>query len=197
VPQLPLLEPGKPQLYPRPLRNIMPRRRTMGIVKPMNKIAADVKVAPAFPGLICQGSARPVPSICYHLINTPTPPIFIFKTLQIICIRGRPFSMCAYPWAHSLNRQASQAGKLPTVSPSATCWPASTIAWLATRPIEAPDLSCAACARPDRSQTADQFPVQRSILGLSRKGRPAGERVAHGPELCGVHGRIARCGDLL
>jgi hypothetical protein len=50
----------------------------------MNKIAARVEVASAFPRLICQGSDRSVPSTCYHLINTPTPPIFIFKTLQII-----------------------------------------------------------------------------------------------------------------
>jgi hypothetical protein len=50
----------------------------------MNKVAAGVEVASAFPRLICQGSARPVPSTRYHLINTPTPPFFIFKTLQII-----------------------------------------------------------------------------------------------------------------
>jgi hypothetical protein len=50
----------------------------------MNKIAAEVEVASAFPGPVCQGSARPAPSTRYHLINTPTPPIFIFKTLQII-----------------------------------------------------------------------------------------------------------------
>jgi hypothetical protein len=50
----------------------------------MNKIAARVEVASAFPGLIYQGSARPVPSTRYHLINTPTPPFFIFNTLQII-----------------------------------------------------------------------------------------------------------------
>ena len=55
----------------------------MRIVKPMKEIAAEVEVASAFPDQ-SQGSARSVPSICYHLINTPTPPIFIFKTLQII-----------------------------------------------------------------------------------------------------------------
>jgi hypothetical protein len=50
----------------------------------MDKIAAEVEVASVFPGLICQESARSVPSTRYHLINTPTPPFFIFKTLQII-----------------------------------------------------------------------------------------------------------------
>jgi hypothetical protein len=50
----------------------------------MNKIAAEVKGASAFPRLICLEYARSVPSTRYHLINTPTPPIFIFKTLQII-----------------------------------------------------------------------------------------------------------------
>jgi hypothetical protein len=84
VPQVPLLGPGNLQSFPCPLRNIMARRCTIRIVKPMNKIAAEVKVASAFPGLICHGSARFVPSTRYHLINTPTPPFFIFKTLQII-----------------------------------------------------------------------------------------------------------------
>jgi hypothetical protein len=55
----------------------------MRIVKPMNEIAAEVVVASAILDQ-SRGSARSVPSICYHLINTPTPPIFIFKTLQII-----------------------------------------------------------------------------------------------------------------
>jgi hypothetical protein len=55
----------------------------MRIVKPMKEVAAGMEVASAFPDQ-SQGSARSVPSICYHLINTPTPPIFIFKTLQII-----------------------------------------------------------------------------------------------------------------
>jgi hypothetical protein len=50
----------------------------------MNELATGVEVASLLPGLICQESARSVPSTCYHLINTPTPPIFIFKTLQII-----------------------------------------------------------------------------------------------------------------
>jgi hypothetical protein len=58
----------------------------MKIVKPMNKIDEELKVASRFPRLICQGSARSVPSTRYHLINTPTPPFFIFKTLQIISV---------------------------------------------------------------------------------------------------------------
>jgi hypothetical protein len=37
---------------PLPLHKITPRRRTMRIVKPINKIAAGVEVASAFPGSI-------------------------------------------------------------------------------------------------------------------------------------------------
>ena len=50
----------------------------------MKEIAAGVEVASAFSVPIFQGSAWSLPSTRYHLINTPTPPIFIFKTLQII-----------------------------------------------------------------------------------------------------------------
>jgi hypothetical protein len=42
------------------------------------------EVASAFPGSITQEPARFVPSPVYHLNNTPTPPISIFKSLQII-----------------------------------------------------------------------------------------------------------------
>jgi hypothetical protein len=63
------------------LRKILLLRRTMRIVKPMNELATGVEVASVFPRLICQGSARSVPTTRYHLINTPP---FIFKTLRII-----------------------------------------------------------------------------------------------------------------
>jgi hypothetical protein len=85
-PQVPLLGSGNLQPFPCPLRKIIPRRRTMRIKKLMKEVAAEVEVAFAFPRSICQGSARSVPSTRYHLINTPTPPIFIFKTLQIISV---------------------------------------------------------------------------------------------------------------
>jgi len=50
----------------------------------MNELATGVEVASVLPDLICQEPARPVPPTRYHLMNTPTPPFFIFKTLQII-----------------------------------------------------------------------------------------------------------------
>jgi hypothetical protein len=53
----------------------------------MKEIVAGVEVASAFPGSISQGPARSIPYPSYHLINPPTPPLFIFKTLQIISER--------------------------------------------------------------------------------------------------------------
>jgi hypothetical protein len=73
VPQIPILGSGKLQFFPCPLRSIKPRRRTMGIVKPMKEIVAGVDVASVFPGPISREPARSGPSPSDDLINTPSP----------------------------------------------------------------------------------------------------------------------------
>ena len=85
-PGVPIPRPGNRQSFSCPLRSITPRRRTMGIEKPRKEIAAGAEVASTFPGPISRESARSAPSPVYHLNNTPTPPLFIFKTLQIISV---------------------------------------------------------------------------------------------------------------
>jgi hypothetical protein len=52
MPRIQLLGLVKPPLFPCPLHKIIPRRRTMRIVKSMKEIATEVEIASAFPGSI-------------------------------------------------------------------------------------------------------------------------------------------------
>src|ERR1035438_8008840 len=71
--QIPIMEHGKLQFFPSPLHKITPRRRTMGIVKPMKEIGVGVEVPSLFPGSISQEAARSGSSPNDDLINTPHP----------------------------------------------------------------------------------------------------------------------------